>query len=141
MKSKPSKAIIEYQFELVRPLISATIFGNLLLVFAFMLTLNIYSPHILFCIGTALLFSIANKHYDWRRSSMNFIWICIYLTIFFLEFLDLGLMHINAIENIHSARIRLMLNFILGVIPITYPMIRLFLVIPLIQVFLKSRNL
>ena len=146
MKStrKIRNSIEEYKFEDDKALIQGLIVGNIMLALIFLvgdLNLIISDLRTQLCMISGLFFLIIHKYYEWKSPKVNVVFMLIYLLIFMIEFLYIGIPEsaIRFDENRLSKGA--MLEMFIGFLPYLYIGIRLALIFPLIQIIFSSKKL
>ena len=143
MKNSIAKYILDYKFENSKLGLRTTIIGNY---FMFVLILvsnaeNVFSnPFALFCLVSGTLVLLLNLFYDWRSSTINFIIITAYFFIYLVEVYSVGIPNplVDYKTYISSG---ILLEMGLSIVPYIYTATRIFLIIPLITIYVLSTKM
>lgn len=144
MKTPISKKIAEYRFQDSQKIVYATPIGNLLLVvvFAFPGILTIFTnPYALISGITGILFFMSIGLNNWQSNLINILFILVYIFILLLEWFLFGLPTSSIVCNQNfTINKGVLLEIIGGMMPYLYVGIRIFLVVPLIQMAIASHH-
>lgn len=143
MKTKREMMLASYQFENKKGGLKAVIFGNtLLFVLAFFGNFNNFhiSPFALMSLISALLVFGINRVYNWKNAMTNFKIVSAYLLIFIFELILFGIP--NSIMEINAGISKgIFMEILFYIVPFVYTGIRIALVIPLVMIYLVSKDL
>ena len=145
MKTIRSQKIAEYKFQDSQRIVYSIPVGHLLLVIAFTLpgASTIFTNPFALSYGlTAILFFVSIKLNSWQSHHFNLLLIFVYILIFFGEWILFGIPTSLITSNqTFSVSKGVLLQIISDMMPYIYVGMRLFLVIPLIQMTISSNQL
>ncbi len=135
--------LLTSQFNEHRQLTKTTIAGNFLMAIPFLLTNPKFlwqNLHVQFSLISAILILMLVVFYNWKKPTINLIIVVVYLGLFIMEFIMVGIPN-NPMSPEENMGRGILLGLIIMFVPGIYMAVRLALVIPLIQVSLSSIKL
>jgi len=133
--------IVRYKFEDAISMTNLCDMGNALLFSVFCiggLSLVLSSFHAQMCGLTALLFLVIKQNYDWKNASLNWLLVGLYLTLFIIEVVQAGI-PISPLGFDSQFGEGDLLNLFVGIAPEVYIGLRLFFIIPLLNIILVEK--
>lgn len=94
----------------------------------------------LMCIVVALVYLVALKYYDWMSYRINALLIGLYVSLCIVEWGFLGMPFIGYLEDNYMFNKGVMLDFFIAMIPYIYVGLRLGLIIPLLSVTVRAKQ-
>jgi len=143
-KNEKRRSIAVYKFEDDKSMIRSVIAGNLILAILFLVgdwfaILRDFRTQI--CLLSGILFLIANMCYSWESPKMNMMLLLIYLVIFLIEIIYLGIPESPISFNQNRLSKGAMFEMFLGFLPYLYIGLRIALILPIIQILLSSKKI
>lgn len=131
-----NKNIIHYKFEDAVRMTNLCDAGNALLFSVYCLgglSLILSSFHAQICGFTALVFFVIKQKYDWRSTFFSWLLVVLYLALFIVELVKLGL-PISPLTLDEQLSDGMLLNLFIGIVPEVYIGLRLLFVFPLLNI-------